>query len=793
MAAFRSTLYSPSADMFAQRPLFSVLAALSALLTFAPARAADVATGEQIYRKQCLSCHGATGEGSKEYNKQLSGEKSVAQLARVIARTMPDNDPGTLTAEQAEHVAAYMHGAFYSLEARERNRPPRIELARLTVRQYRNAVADLVGSFRPAVRWDERRGLNAEYFKDRRFGKESRVLERVDSNVNFDFGTGSPIPEKMDVHEFSIRWTGSLLAPETGEYEFNVASNHAVRFWLNDLNRPLIDGWVKSGDDKDHRATIFLLAGRVYPLRLEYTKAKQGVDDSKKPGVKKPLVPSSIQLDWKPPRRAEEAVPSRNFWPGTSVETFTLSTPFPPDDRSVGWERGTAVSKEWDQAATEAAVDTAKYISDHLNQLAGTRDDAGDRPAKLRAFCKTLVERAFRRPLTDEQKKIYIDRQFEAAKDDGIAVKRVVLLALKSPHFLYREVDGSSDSYDVAARLSFALWDAPPDAELLTAASSGRLANRADVVRQAERMLADPRARAKLQLSLLSWLKVEQAPDLAKDPKRHPGFDANIASDLRTSLELFLDDVVWSNESDFRQLFLNDELYLNGRLGLFYGQELGADADFQKMKQDPDKRAGVLTHPYLMAAFAYTSETSPIHRGVFLSRGVLGLSLRPPPEAFAPLAADLHPTLSTRERVLLQTKANACITCHGVINPLGFTLEHFDAVGRFRETDNAKPVDDTGSYITRSGKMATFSGPRQLAQFLVESEETHDAFVERLFHQLIQQPVRAYGPQTLANLRQSFEGKGYSIRKLVVEIVASTALTPRTSAKTESAEKSTSP
>ena len=118
----------------------------------------------------------------------------------------------------------------------------------------------------------------------------------------------------------------------------------------------------------------------------------------------------------------------------------------------------------------------------------------------------------------------------------------------------------------------------------------------------------------------------------------------------------------------------------------------------------------MLTHPYLMATFAYTGTSSPIHRGVFLTRSVLGVTLRPPPEAFTPLRGDLHPKLTTRERVALQTKPASCQTCHGIINPLGFTLEHFDAVGRFRDKDNGKPIDATGTYQTRSGQTVKFTG-----------------------------------------------------------------------------------
>src|SRR5260370_6021434 len=149
-----------------------------------------------------------------------------------------------------------------------------------------------------------------------------------------------------------------------------------------------------------------------------------------------------------------------------------------------------------------------------------------------------------------------------------------------------------------------------------------------------------------------------------------------------------------------------------------------------------------------MATCSYTSASSPIHRGVLLTRNVLGQSLRPPPEAFTPLSEELHPKLTTRERVMLQTKPVSCQNCHGVINPLGFTLEHFDAVGRYRDKDHDKPIDSTGSYRTRAGNTVTVNGARELAAFIAGSDEAHEAFVEQLFHYIVQQPARAYGPAT---------------------------------------------
>jgi hypothetical protein len=176
-----------------------------------------------------------------------------------------------------------------------------------------------------------------------------------------------------------------------------------------------------------------------------------------------------------------------------------------------------------------------------------------------------------------------------------------------------------------------------------------------------------------------------------------------------------------------------------------------------------------------MATFAYTATSSPIHRGVFLARNLLGVSLKPPPEAFVPLSVDLHPELTTRERVALQTRPQQCQSCHGVINPLGFTLENFDAIGRYRESEQGKRIDASGAYETRTGDLVRLAGVRDLATFLANSPEAQESFIAHLFHYLVKQPVGAFGTHEQADLRKYFVEHDYSIRKLMVEMIAASA------------------
>ena len=278
----------------------SILLAASLLL-----RAED---GAAIYTRLCADCHGAKGEGvAKKYDEPLFGERSVASLAKYIDKAMPDGEPEKSNAEESLAVAQYIHGAFYSPEARARNHPPKHELARLTNRQFRESVADLIGSFRPAQKVGAGTGLKAEYFQSDGMNKKSkRVLEREDKVLDFDFGEGSPV-EGIKADQFSIAWNGSLLAPETGFYEFKVRTPNGARLYVNsdfkdgDSNArddsgakreaTLIDAWVSSGEEvREETAKIFLLGGRSYPFRFDYFKYKD------KRG--------SVRLEWKPPQGA---------------------------------------------------------------------------------------------------------------------------------------------------------------------------------------------------------------------------------------------------------------------------------------------------------------------------------------------------------------------------------------------------------------------------------------------------------------------------------------------------------
>jgi cytochrome c553 len=726
------------------------------------ANAADEpASGEQIYQRLCAKCHGKQGEGVKEhYPEPLRGQRPFEELVKIISDTMPEDDPGSCAGDDARKVAEYIVAAFYSRAEPEET--PRIAPARLTVRQYAHAVADLLGTYLGPGSLDDRRGLQGRYFNDKGLRGDKLALERVDGQVDFNFADQSPLPDKIDSKEFAIQWQGSVIAEETGDYEFIVKTDNGARLWVNDHEKPLIDAWVKSGDESEFRGSIRLLGGRGYHLRLDYFKSQDKT--------------ASITLQWQPPRRARQTIAQRNLSPARSPLSFVLRTPFPPDDSSHGYERGISVSREWEEAQMRAALEVTRFVVENADHLVGTKEDAADRGSRCREFGQRFVERAFRRPLNAEQRAFYVDCHFDQLPPSA-ALRDVILLALMSPKFLYAELDdGSLDDYDVATRLAFGLWDSLPDAQLIEAAAQGKLRTREELAGQAQRMLADARTKTKLREFLHKWLQVERVVDISKDKELFPDFDPLLVSDLQTSLDLFLDDVVWGERSDFRQLILADYLFLNDRLATFYGIEPAGDNRFHKVTAQSVPRAGVLTHPCLLTGFAYHKVSSPIHRGVFIVRSLLGRTLKAPPIAVAPLDEGLQPDMTTRERVAFQTSATACQSCHELINPLGFALEHYDAVGRFRDQEKSKPIDASGSYVPTAGQAIQFRGARELAEYLAQSAEVQRGFVRQLFHHTMKQPVNAYGADHLEQLVKHFQENEFAVPGLLVDILSSSAL-----------------
>ena len=730
--------------------------------------------GKQIYMKQCSSCHGEKGEGvNGEYEEALFGDWTLSKLTRYVIKSMPDDDPDLCVGDDAVQVAEYIYNAFYSPEARLRNSPPRIELSHLTNRQFRESVSDL---FRETVpEKSSGPGLSASYYNSKGMNKkDSLKTTRIDRRVDFDFGSGPPL-EGIKAEQFSIAWEGSIRAKSTGMYGLRLTTPNGARLYLNvnikegdknyrddaskESNPPLIDAWVSSGNkSRTESARVFLLGGREYPIRIDYFKYKEST--------------GSIRFEWLPPNGVWSVPGWNQFSTKKGDQLILAKTSFPADDRSLGYERGSDISKEWLSAVTRASLDVAEQVDSILGHISGIKSkDDSEKSEKLRSLAMKILERAYRRPLTQEEKDQSINHIFADSESPEVAVKRVVLLAIKSPHFLYPQLSvGKTPSYQVASRMALGLWDSIPDDALIAAAGEGKLSNQNHIRAEAQRMLGDPRAKSKVIDFFYHWLDLDLERDLMKDKKVYPDFDQYKISDLRRSMDMFIEDVIWSDKSDYRELLLSNYVYLNQRLAKMYGKSVEGD-ELERVDFEKTERSGLLTHPYLLSHFSYSYNSSPVHRGVFLTRHILGRTLKPPPEAVSFENQKLDPSLSMREKITHVTKDSNCMACHEIINSLGFSLENYDGIGRWRDTENKKKVDSFTQFETRSGDLVNLQGSRSLAQFIANDSNAQKNFVQNLFEYMIKQPIRAYGEKAMDDLHSRFVKSNFSCKELIVEIL----------------------
>lgn len=761
---------------------------------FAPANQASqherLQRGAAIYTKQCLECHGDKGQGVEgAYEKPLAGDRSLDWLAQRIEKTMPEGEEEKCVGEDAAAVAVYLHEAFYlpSMQAKR-------TLQHLTVEQHRQSLADLVATFRKSEPLKPERGLWTQVYHGREMNKKTKpIAEEVAPTLDATYTPEHPLYAQFHKLGHSVRWSGSLLAPETGEYEIVVRTDTAMRLWFNDgqavggvANNEIsdyksvafFDGWLQSDEKTEFRKRVFLLAGRAYPLMLEFSAHNQGVGNKKEQEKQQSKKTSKIKLQWVPPGGVEAVIPQRHLSPQRMPEVHIASAPFPPDDASMGFITGAAVSEAWLDAATKAAIQTADHVVANLDELVGTNPKAKDRRHRVMRFCRSFVERAFRRPISDEENKQYVARHFADWAEIKPAVKRVVLSALISPRFLYpTTTTQQTDAFDTASRLALALWDGLPDTKLWYAAADGELNDPTKRLTHARRMLDDPRAKAKLMRFFHHWLELERAEYADKDKDLFPEFDEHLLADLRTSLDLFIEHAVFSERSDYRELLLADYLYVNDRLAEVYGIGRGDSAGkgFTLAKAPADRRSGLITHPYLLTAFAYHNSTSPIHRGVFLTRNIIGRPLNPPPNAIAFEDTKFDPSMTMREKVTAFTRDSACMSCHQTINPLGFSLEHYDSIGRWRAKEKDRPINAESDFTGDDGEQLKLKGARDVAAFAVGSTTAQQGFVRQLFQHSVNRDPSVLGADALDRLTKGFEANGYHIRELFMQIALEAA------------------
>ncbi|MEZ4293329.1 MAG: DUF1592 domain-containing protein, partial [Polyangiaceae bacterium] len=447
-------------------------------------------------------------------------------------------------------------------------------------------------------------------------------------------------------------------------------------------------------------------------------------DGGKGPGEEDPSAKAAAHLRF--PRL------SHSQWENTVVDLFHLDSPtglsssFTPDplggkafdNNESALQVTPGLWADYQRAAEEVAL-LVTSDPDLLSRIAPASLPS-DPAAKKKAFLESFGKRAFRRPLTPAEVSAFTALFDEAqtldeGQDPFIAGVRLAVEAfLQSPHFVYRpelgelpRFDGTVPltDYEVATRLSYALWGSMPDDLLFDAADKGELSSLSGIEAEARRLLASERARETLVAFHDQLYDAEQYVAIDKSLTAYPDFDPAIGGDMRKELSLFVDHVLFAEQGGLSDLLTSRTTFVNARLAAVYGiDDTGLDNDtFVQVELPEAERSGLLTRAGFLAWKGTKSQPDTILRGVFINRRILCQELGDPPDAA--MGAKLGDEQTNREKVTALTGKGTCgETCHGsFINPAGFAFEHYGALGEYRTEDNGFPIDASDTFPFEGG------------------------------------------------------------------------------------------
>jgi hypothetical protein len=412
--------------------------------------------------------------------------------------------------------------------------------------------------------------------------------------------------------------------------------------------------------------------------------------------------------------------------------------------------------------------------------------------ACAKRILSTLMRRAYRRPVTDADLHVPLKFYKEAAAREGFeaGIEMGLSAVLVSPEFLFRvEQDPAGvapntayriSDLELASRLSFFLWSSIPDDELLDAAIRGDLKNPAVLEKQVRRMLADVRSRALVNNFAEQWLYLRNLASTTPDMRLYPDFDDNLRRAFRKETELFFESILREDRSVLDLLRAN-YTYVNERLAKHYGIPNVYGSRFRRITfEDGSVRGGLLRQGSILTVTSYATRTSPVLRGKWILDNILGVPPAPPPAEVPALKENggVGKFLSVRERIAQHRANPACSGCHNLMDPIGFSLENYDAVGRWRTADAGEPIDAAGSLPDG----VKFEGASGLQEALLGRPEIFvTTMTEKLLTYALGRGVEYYDGPSVRKVVRSAGRNRYRFSDLVLGIVNSTPFQMRRS------------
>jgi hypothetical protein len=478
---------------------------------------------------------------------------------------------------------------------------------------------------------------------------------------------------------------------------------------------------------------------------------------------------------------------------GVSAEGIQL----PLDEGTAGFFANTLapVSELQLDQYSRAAEAIAKTAAPQLLALAGRVGDCRDPVDATCAdrFIDRFGRRVYRRPLAAAEKQQLHDLHAKGRALDGPGggYRLVVQALLSSPHFLYLLETPAPPSpalagkpgetavrpvapFALATRLAYFLWDSTPDAGLLQAAESGRLAHAAGLRTETERLMKDPRFADTLASFHLQWLDLTELPAVEKRNKLYPLFTPAMRSAMQEETIRFADQVIRRDDGDLATLLAARFSILGGGLHELYGLPAPADkgATWQRVDLSGAHRAGLLTQASFLSMHAHWDKPSLVLRGKTIRERLLCTDLPPPPPDVNNTPPPLDPKVSMREQFEDHRSEVSCARCHRLIDPLGIPFESFDAIGALRTMDGPAPVDPSSELSGTAHSDGPVKNAEELVQRLAGSDEVRDCLVQQWFRFALGRDVGPADATSLAQLRRIFRDSGNRISTLVAAIPA---------------------
>jgi mono/diheme cytochrome c family protein len=728
-----------------------------------PTVAAFTAATKELFDDTCSECHNPTDlSGGFDVNVYRSVETLATDrdrwesiLAKLKSREMPPDDAVIQPSdEQINTLVKLLEKEFERADAAMKPDPGRVTARRLNRAEYTNTIRDL---------------LAVDFRADRNFPTD-------DSGEGFD-NIGDVLTVSPVLMEKYLAAAGRIAerAIATGSLPKPVEVEYSLRF-------------------KNLR--------RIDPSNVEAThRFDFDADYELKIGL--------------PGQRAKDAAPvTLGLWiDGRLVQTTTVETrpsglvyfnPFSEERIRVPITEGDHTLRLGfidDPFVKTLAQD--EIYKDSVNKWVGAVTvigpfaTSGEKPSRKKILVcdpasdprcvdrilATLARRAYRRPVTGAEVAA-LKRFVDMARADGQSVEQGIGLAIQamlvSPHFLFhieRDLYPNDPSrmhrvsdVELASRLSYFLWNSMPDDELLSLAERRRLSVPLVLDTQVKRMLADPRSAAMAENFAGQWLEIRNLDAIKPDPQKFPAWTPELRDAMKTETRMFFDTILRENRPvgefiDARYTFLNE------LLAKHYGIDNVTGPEFRRVDLATGERGGVLTHGSVLAVSSYPTRTSVVIRGRYILQNILGTPPPPPPADVPALDEQaVGTTASLRKQMEAHRTSAICASCHSRMDPLGFALENYDAIGKWRTMDGGFPVDSSG--VLPGGKK--FANSAEMRQILTERvPELTRTLTEKLLIYSLGRGLQRYDRPTVNGITKRVAASGYGFQTLVQEVVRS--------------------